>query len=246
VAEFGDERWMADMRAVFREHCRDRRTLVFCPSRDVARRLQRDLRHEGFDVEHADGAMSAHERERALGRFERGDAIALTSVDILGEGYDVPAADCCLMGRPTQSTTIYLQQAGRVLRPNAAGRKSLILDCVGNTARVGGGPKVPRRWTLKGLIDERKERREKAAEEAAAKRRELQERNTRLVAISEDVTVEIKPNVAGTGWSRQSVHAAVRRCRDANQVHALGRRLGYHGGWAAHMCSLFRIPEDAA
>jgi DNA repair protein RadD len=41
----------------------------------------------------------------------------LVTVDVVSEGFDVPAASCAILLRPTQSLGLYLQQVGRVLRP---------------------------------------------------------------------------------------------------------------------------------
>ena len=66
-------------------------------------------------------ALSAksHEIDRTAGleRFESGEIKWLVNVDLFDEGFDVPAAEVCIMARPTESTAKYLQMVGRVLRP---------------------------------------------------------------------------------------------------------------------------------
>lgn len=236
-----DDNWVADTVSVFNDHCAQRRTLIFCPDCATARKVQGALIADGHDIEYADGAMPKGQRERALGRFECGEAKALVSVDLLGEGYDVPAADCVLMDRPTQSTTVYLQQAGRCLRPNPGGGDSLILDCVGNTQRVGGGPKVPRQWTLDGT--RRKAGRKPKGEGEAPTRKKKAKLEVKLIELFEDCSLTIQPNAQGTGWRRASVHAAVKRCRHTKDLERLALSLGYHEGWRTHMQRIFNIPH---
>ena len=71
----------------------------------------------------------------------------LVTVDVVSEGFDVPAASCAILLRPTQSLGLYLQQVGRVLRPAPGKDAALILDHVGNVTRHGF-PDDPRDWSL--------------------------------------------------------------------------------------------------
>jgi superfamily II DNA or RNA helicase len=71
----------------------------------------------------------------------------LVTVDVVSEGFDVPAASCAILLRPTQSLGLYLQQVGRVLRPAPGKEHAVILDHVGNVNRHGF-PDDPRDWSL--------------------------------------------------------------------------------------------------
>lgn len=58
-------------------------------------------------------------------------------VTILGNcGFDFPALDTIVIGRPTLSLAMHYQIVGRALRP-FAGKDAWIIDCVGNTQRFG-------------------------------------------------------------------------------------------------------------
>jgi hypothetical protein len=57
------------------------------------------------------------------------------SVEVLGEGVDVPDVDCVLLLRPTASPTVFAQQLGRGLR-RAAGKSHLtVIDLIGQHRR---------------------------------------------------------------------------------------------------------------
>jgi hypothetical protein len=57
------------------------------------------------------------------------------SVEVLGEGVDVPDVDCVLLLRPTASATVFTQQLGRGLR-RAAGKSHLtVIDLIGQHRR---------------------------------------------------------------------------------------------------------------
>jgi superfamily II DNA or RNA helicase len=71
----------------------------------------------------------------------------LVTVDVVSEGFDIPAAGCAILLRPTQSLGLYLQQVGRVLRPAPGKAAAIVLDHVGNVHRHGW-PDDPREWSL--------------------------------------------------------------------------------------------------
>jgi hypothetical protein len=78
------------------------------------------------------GESSVEERTTALGRLRRGEIATIFTVDLYNEGVDVPEVDTVLFLRPTESSTVFLQQLGRGLR-TAHGKAVLtVLDFVGN------------------------------------------------------------------------------------------------------------------
>jgi hypothetical protein len=81
------------------------------------------------------GAMAAEDRRRALESFKAGDVQALTNCMVLTEGTDLPLASCAVIARPTTHQGLYVQMAGRVLRPAPGKVDALVLDVVGASAR---------------------------------------------------------------------------------------------------------------
>lgn len=86
-------------------------------------------------------------RQDAIRRFSRGDLTVLVNVDLFGEGFDVPAVEVVMMGRPTESFGLYLQQFGRALRLFEGKTYGIIIDHVGNWKRHGL-PDAKRVWSL--------------------------------------------------------------------------------------------------
>ncbi len=86
-------------------------------------------------------------REQVVADFAAHRIRVLVTVDVVSEGFDVPAASCAILLRPTQSLGLYLQQVGRVLRPAPGKEHAVILDHVGNVNRHGF-PDDPRDWSL--------------------------------------------------------------------------------------------------
>jgi len=86
-------------------------------------------------------------RDQVVVDFARGRLQVLVTVDVVSEGFDIPAAGCAILLRPTQSLSLYMQQVGRVLRPAAGKAAAIILDHVGNVNRHGF-PDDRHCWTL--------------------------------------------------------------------------------------------------
>ncbi len=70
----------------------------------------------------------------------------LCNVDLISEGFDVPDCSCAILLRPTQSLTLFIQQAMRPMRYQPE-KTAIIIDHVGNYTRFGM-PDDDREWTL--------------------------------------------------------------------------------------------------
>jgi hypothetical protein len=70
---------------------------------------------------------------------------------LISEGFDLPRIEAAILLRPTKSTTLYLQQVGRALRPDRERGKTqaIILDHVRNW-ELHGLPDLDREWDLAG------------------------------------------------------------------------------------------------
>lgn len=113
------------------KYANGRLTVVFTADVDLAEQQAARFREHGIPAE-AISARNSNEERAAIGRrFEQRKTLVLVNCDLLGEGYDVPAIECCIMDRPTESYALFVQQWGRALR-YAPGKTALIIDKVGN------------------------------------------------------------------------------------------------------------------
>lgn len=133
----------------FRRLSPDARAVAFCCSLKHAESLAVAFRAAGINAARIDGAMDNADRRQLVREFERGAVQVLTSVDLIGEGFDVPAIETAILARPTLSVALHLQQCGRALRVFDGKARALILDHAGNTARHGL-VETPRDWSLDG------------------------------------------------------------------------------------------------
>ena len=123
--------------------------LVYCVSRKHARHVEAAYRAAGVPVAYVAGDTPKEERNKAIRGFRKGWPRVIVSVDLFGEGLDVPGLAAVQLLRPTQSLVLHLQQVGRALRVEEGKDEAVVLDHVGNTWRHGF-PDDKREWTLEG------------------------------------------------------------------------------------------------
>jgi superfamily II DNA or RNA helicase len=129
-------------------HARGVRTVAFAASVEHSQHIAARFREAGVPAEHLDGETPTSERDAILGRLDRGETLVVSNCGVLCEGWDQPAVKCAILARPTKSTGLYLQQAGRILRPwNDV--PAIILDHAG-CALEHGLPQDDRDFSLEG------------------------------------------------------------------------------------------------
>lgn len=106
------------------------RALGFCVSISHAEFMTRKFNDAGIPAACIVGTTPKDERKELQDRLRHGDVNILFSVDVLGEGVDIPPVDTILMLRPTSSATVFLQQIGRGLRHSKGKDCLTVLDFI--------------------------------------------------------------------------------------------------------------------
>jgi superfamily II DNA or RNA helicase len=132
----------------YQRYAEERQAIAFCVSLKHGAEVCGAFSKAGIPAVMVDGTLTATDRADRLNRFKSGKVRVLVSVDLISEGFDVPACDCAILLRPTASLSVYLQQVGRALRPS--NRHAVILDCAGNSQQHGL-PCESRAWSLTGI-----------------------------------------------------------------------------------------------
>ena len=110
----------------------DRRAwLFFCSGVDHAFAVRDELRGRGISAETIYGETPKREREEIIADYRAGKIRALTNANVLTTGFDYPDIDLIVMLRPTMSPTLYMQMAGRGMRPKSHTDHCLVLDFAG-------------------------------------------------------------------------------------------------------------------
>lgn len=111
------------------------RALGFCVSVQHAEYMATVFNNAGIPSVAVSGSSTSEERASALTRLRARELNCIFAVDLFNEGVDVPEIDTILMLRPTQSSTIFLQQLGRGLRRSDDKAVLTVLDFIGQQRR---------------------------------------------------------------------------------------------------------------
>lgn len=106
----------------------------FCAGVRHATYMADALKKRGLVAAAVTGADSVAEREAIYARLQDpSDSLEwLFVADVLNEGVDLPAINCVVFLRPTESATIFIQQLGRGLRLTPHSEMLTVLDFVGH------------------------------------------------------------------------------------------------------------------
>lgn len=108
----------------------------------------------GISAAHVDGDTPKIIRAKLVEDFRQGNIKVLCNAELFGEGFDVPKCQAVILARPTQSLTLFIQQAMRAMRPDPddPDKVAVIIDCVQNYSRHGM-PNDFRAWSLDPNIE---------------------------------------------------------------------------------------------
>jgi superfamily II DNA or RNA helicase len=154
--------WLAPCRVVdvsgiapadaYLEHGQRRPGILFAPSIAGCNAAVATLLAAGVRAAAIDNTTPARMRAWAFQAYDSGELDLLASPMALSEGFDSPRAAVCILDRTCVHDGIYLQTAGRVLRPHptkTASAPALLLDCRGAALRHGS-PTDDRSYHLDG------------------------------------------------------------------------------------------------
>jgi DNA repair protein RadD len=159
----------------YRKICDGAKAIIFCSSVKHAENTADRFNQAGYRAASLDGTMHDNERKGRVEEIASGRIHALTSVDLVSEGFDLPSLQVAIMLRRSASLSMILQMIGRVLRPEYAtgydlstvkGRldaiaasakpNAYIIDHVGNIRLHEleglGTPEFDIEWTLDGEV----------------------------------------------------------------------------------------------
>jgi len=148
----------------YRQYAEGRRAMAFCVSIKHSLSVVEQFCAAGYRAAHIDG--SSNNRDALIEAFRKGEIQILSSVDLVSEGFDLPALECAILLRPTCSLGLYLQQVGRALRIFPGKQEAIILDHAGNSLPINAGgrghglPDDIREWTLQGRKKKKREAKE--------------------------------------------------------------------------------------
>ncbi|CCO08251.1 DEAD/DEAH box helicase [Desulforamulus hydrothermalis] len=226
-----------------------KRAIAYCVSRAHSEHTAEMFRAAGIPAQHIDGETDHGVRKAAIEQFRTGQIKVLCNVDLISEGFDVPAMEAVLLLRPTQSLTLHIQQSMRPMRPDKdnPGKVAIIIDHVGNCYRHGL-PDEDRVWSLEGRKKSSTGHREISLRQcpkcyaahrpapvcplcgyqyAPTERAEPEQKKGELVKIDE--------------IERQRRKQEIRQAKNITDLEQIALRRGYKLGWINKMAELKRI-----
>lgn len=103
----------------------------FCVSKDHAKYMSKYFNKRNIPSMSLDSDSTLEERNNAQNKLRKGEIKFIFVVDLYNEGVDIPEVNTVLFLRPTESSTIFIQQLGRGLRISEDKDVLTVLDFVG-------------------------------------------------------------------------------------------------------------------
>ena len=210
--------------------------IAFCCSIAHAISVRDSFAGAGYRAKLVHGSMKMDERDEAISGLADGRTQILCSVDVVSEGTDVPAVSAAILLRPTQSESLYLQQVGRILRPQP-GKTAIVLDHVGATKKHGFVDD-PRNWSLDSKP--KKQRQDEPAPSvrqcpkcfAAFKPQPECPCCGHVFPIKTKELTQVDGQLVEMRRERQERRNEIGRARTLPQLLAIAEKKGYKPGWA--------------
>ena len=142
-----DKKIYGDIIKYYRELADGKQALAYCTNIRHAREVCKLFQDNGYAAAEMDSETPEKYREMLIQKFKTGEIQILCNCNLISEGITLPECECCLLLRPTQSETLYIQQSCRCLTP-MLNKRAIIIDYVGN-CYAHGLPTEKREYTLK-------------------------------------------------------------------------------------------------
>ena len=219
-------------------------TIVFCVNIEHAEAVAEKFNESNIKADIITGEMKTDDRDQVINDLSNGSTQVLVSVDVVSEGFDLPQVSCAILLRPTKSEGLYMQQVGRILRPQKD-KVAIVLDHVNNTREHGFVDDV-RHWSLdakaKSKRDNQKAPSVTVCENCFATYRPqracpqcgfVKEKAIRKINYEEAELIELKrEEVRLNAEEKTQRNSEYRNAQTLQDFLAIAERRGYKKGWA--------------
>ncbi len=126
-------------------HAQGSRCIVFAPHVKAATEFATQFPDGSARIVHA----GSSDRAETMARYRAGAVSVLVNVGIATEGVDVPETETVIVARGCGSVGLWIQMAGRAMRPSPGKSRALIIDLRGVSYELGR-PDADREYSLEG------------------------------------------------------------------------------------------------
>lgn len=123
-----------------------KQSIAYCTNIKHSQSICELFNSNGIPAVHMDASTPEKQREKIMEDYKKGVYKILCNCNLISEGITLPECECCMLLRPTQSETLYIQQSCRCLTP-APNKVAIIIDFVGN-CYAHGTPTEKRTYSL--------------------------------------------------------------------------------------------------
>lgn len=153
-----DKKIYGDIIKYYRKYADNYQAIAYCVDIKHSKSICKLFNDNGISAIHIDSTMPEKMRNEIMDQYRNGKYMVLCNCNLISEGITLPDCDCCLLLRPTQSETLYIQQACRCLTPRN-NKTAVIIDYVGN-CYTHGMPTEKRTYSLNTGVKIRNKTRE--------------------------------------------------------------------------------------
>lgn len=221
--------------------CSGAQAVAFCVNVRHAIHTRDAFREAGIAAEELDGTVDSGTRKRVVAAFRRGEIQVLTSIDLFGEGFDLPELQAAILLRPTKSLGLYLQQVGRALRASPSKPYAVILDHAGNSAQHGL-PDEDRVWSLEGRTKRKSAASSKICDNCFAANHPSASICSICATPFERATIQRDPLLVDgvleevdPALLMAKRRAEIAAAKDRAALAAIAAARGYRAGWVDHI-----------
>ena len=136
-AESGKLQLYGDPVAEYKRLALGKQAIMMCPAILNAEAFAKQFRAAGVPAACISSNDTPNGIARLLDAFASGQIRVLCNVDMVGEGFDLPAVEVLIIATKTASFPRYRQWVGRVLRPAPGKAHAIIIDLTGMVAQHG-------------------------------------------------------------------------------------------------------------
>ena len=144
-----DKKIYGDIIKYYRQLADGKQAIAYCTNIKHSQSICKLFNDNGINAVHIDATTPEKERLKVMEDYRNRKYMVLCNCNLISEGITLPQCDCCLLLRPTQSETLYIQQSCRCLTPRKD-KKAIIIDYVGN-CYAHGMPTEKRIYTLESM-----------------------------------------------------------------------------------------------
>lgn len=170
----------------WKEHAQNRKTICFGVTVKHAEHIVEAFAEQGVTAAVVSGETPHHQRQTLYAALADSSLSVLCTVQVLTEGFDLPALDCIILARPTQSTGLYMQCVGRGTRLFPGKTDCLILDLTDNVKSHKLEPVNLSKALVLSMYDG-----ESVNEAEERKKRENDERQARIRKLKEERSADV-------------------------------------------------------